>query len=129
MKLTHLFKPVLPVLLTIVASAYPIAAMAADNVATMAGIMLSLQHFPSDADKAALAAIVAGDASAAEKTVANAIAGIQHKVSADDKAALDAIAADENQNDGVRRLAAIVAGVNHVPDADAIAALTALSGG
>jgi hypothetical protein len=102
---------------------------AADNVSTMAGIVLSLQHFPSDADKAALAAIAGGDASAAEKTIAETIAGIQHKASAEGMAALEAIAADESQPGDVRELAAIVAGINHVPSAEAKAALTELAGG
>ena len=100
---------------------------AGDDVTTMAGIALSLQHFPSDADKTALAAITSGDASAAEKAIAQAIAGLQHAVSANDKAALEAIAADDSQPARVRELAGIVARINHVPDADAKAALAKLS--
>jgi len=128
MKLIELFKQSVALATLVIAASYATVALAADNVATMAGIVLSLQHFPSDADKAALAAIVEGDASEAEKTVARAIAGIQHKVSAADKAALDAIAADEAQGDGIRTLAAVVAGLNHVPGADAKAALAELAG-
>jgi len=113
----------------LLATAYAPSARADDNVASMAGIVLSLQHFPSDADKAKLAAIAGGDGSDSVKTVANAIAGINHKVSDADKVALMAIAADEGEPADLRQLAGIVAGVNHVPGAEAKAALAALSGG
>jgi hypothetical protein len=124
-----LSKLAVPILVTVVTGLYPALSLAADNVATMAGIVLSLQHFPSEADKTALAAIVDGDASDAEKTVAAAIAAIQHQVSADDKAALEAIAADEAQPEDLRKLAAIVASVNHMPSAEDKMALTELAGG
>ena len=110
-------------------SFYAPVSLAGDNVATMAGIVLELQHFPSDDAKASLAAIVNGEASDAEKTVAMAIAGIEHKVSDGDRAALAAIAADESQAAALRKLAGIVAGINHVPGAEAKAALQELAGG
>ena len=129
MKPIRSIRMVLPGLVIVLAMLWSPLIHAADNVSTMAGIVLSLQHFPSDADKAALAAIASSDASAAEKTVAEAIAGIQHKASAEGMAALTAIAADESQPGDLRELAAIVAGINHVPSAEAKAALTALTGG
>ena len=113
----------------IISAFQPAQAWADDAVSSMAKIMLSLQHFPSDADKAALAAIVAGDSSDSVKTVASAIAGINHKVSSADQTALMAIAEDESEPADLRQLAGIVAGVNHVPGAEAKAALTALAGG
>ena len=127
MKFLQSFKA-LAVMLVLSASVYSSLSHAGDDVATMAGIVLSLQHFPSDADKEALGAIANGEGSDAEKTVANAIAGIQHQVSADDKTALEAIAAEESQPAGIRELAAIVANINHFPGADAKAALMALAG-
>ncbi|MDH3643176.1 MAG: hypothetical protein OES38_13835 [Gammaproteobacteria bacterium] len=96
-------------------------------VATMANIVIGLQHFPSDADKAALAAIAEGDASSSVKAVARAIANISHKVSADDQATLATIAADESEPAELRELASIVNGVNHVPSAEAVAALQGLA--
>ena len=99
-----------------------------DEVATMADIVLSLAHFPSDADKQALAAIAEGDSSASVKAVASAIAGISHKVSDADKAMLLAIAADDNEPADLRELASIVAGINHMPGDDAKAALAVLAG-
>lgn len=115
------------VLLAVIVGAYAPLSYADDNVATMARIVLSLQHVPSDADKATLAAIANGDSSGSEKTVANAIAGIQHKVSADDKAALDAIAEDASEPADLRELASIVAGINHMPSDEAKAALEKLA--
>lgn len=103
-------------------------AIAGDALATMAKIVGSLQHFPSDADKEALAAIAAAENSESVKTVANAIANISHKVGSTDKAALEAIAANDAESAALRELATIVAGLNHMPSADAKTALAALSG-
>ena len=130
MKFTRSFNlPAMLAVLAVSAGSYAPASFADDNVATMAGVVLSLQHFPSDAAKGTLAAIADGDASDGEKIVATAIAGIQHKVSAGDKAALEAISADESQPADLRRLAGIIAALNHAPSADAKAALMELSGG
>ena len=96
-------------------------------IAKMANIVIGLQHFPSDADKEALAAIAEGDSSDSVKAVASAIANISHKVSADDQATLAAIAADESEPAELRELASIVNGVNHVPSAEAVAALQRLA--
>ena len=108
--------------------AYTPHAFAGDAVATMAKIVSSLQHFPNDADKEALAAISAGEGSESVKAVASAIANIAHKVGGADKAALDAIAADDAEPAALRELATIVAGLNHMPSADAKMAFAALSG-
>lgn len=117
------------VLIVLALGIHPLISHANNSVATMAGIVLSLQHYPSDADKQALAAIAGGDGSPAVKSVAAAIAGIAHKVSDADRATLEAIAADESQPADLRELAGIVAGINHVPSADAKAALAKLAGG
>ena len=109
-------------------AAYTPNAFAGDAVATMAKIVSSLQHFPNDADKEALAAITAGQSSDSVKAVASAIANISHKVGGADKAALEAITADEAEPAALRELATIVAGINHMPSADAKVALAALSG-
>jgi hypothetical protein len=120
-----------PILATLILCSGLLAqpALAGSNaVATMAGIVISLQHFPSDADKTALDAIASGDATDSEKTVARAIAAISHKVSDADKAKLEAIAADGDEPDDLRTLARVVAGINHMPSADDKAALSALMG-
>ena len=51
-----------------------------DAVVTMANIVISLKHFPSDSDKSALAAIGESDSSNGVKAVAQAITGISNFV-------------------------------------------------
>lgn len=115
-------------ILCLLVGGYAPSAFAGDAVSTMAKIVSSLQHFPSDADKAALAEITAGDSQASIKAVASAIAGISHKVSSADNKVLEAIAANDAEPADLRKLAAIVVGVNHIPSADAKTALAALAG-
>lgn len=98
-----------------------------DAVATMANIVISLKHFPSDSDKSALAAIGESDSSDGVKTVAQAIAGISHKVTAADLAKLEALAANDSESDSLRKLASIVSSINHMPSEDAVATLQGLA--
>jgi len=123
-------KPVtrLLTLLLFVASAQSPFLYADAGVAAMARIVLSLQHFPSDADKQALAEITAGESSDSVKVVADAIANISHSVGASEKAALEVIAADPEESANLRDLALIVVGINHMPSAEAKVALGALAG-
>lgn len=100
---------------------------AGDAVTTMANIVIGFKHFPSDADKAALAAITDGDSSDAVKSVAGAIANISHKVTDADKATLEAIIADDDASAPLRELAAIVSSLNHMPSADAVVSLEGLA--
>lgn len=98
-----------------------------DAVATMANIVISLKHFPSDSDKSALAAIGESDSSDGVKTVAQAIAGISHKVTAADLAKLEALAANDSEPDALRELAGIVSSIHHMPSEDAVATLQGLA--
>lgn len=107
--------------------AYAPAAYADDSISTMAKIVIGLKHFPSDADKAALAAIANGDGSADEKAVAQAIANIAHKVTDADKAKLQSVIDGDSASSQLRTLAQVVAGINHVPSADAVASLQGLA--
>ena len=115
-------------ILCLLVGGYAPSAFAGDAVSTMAKIVGSLQHFPNDADKAALAEIIAGDSSASIRAVASAIAGISHKVSSADNKVLEAIAANDAEPADLRKLVTIVIGVNHIPSADAKIALAALAG-
>ncbi|MEE8243903.1 MAG: hypothetical protein V3R27_02825 [Pseudomonadales bacterium] len=114
-------------LLVSVALVHSPATYADEAVTTMANIVIGLKHFPSDADKAALAAIADGDSSDAEKSVASAIANISHKVTDADKATLAAISADDDASAELRKLAMIVGNLNHMPSADAVASLEGLA--
>ncbi|MFP6806662.1 MAG: hypothetical protein VB957_05710 [Pseudomonadales bacterium] len=103
-------------------SMLPQLSFADDNAAvkTIAGILVTLKHFPSADDKTALTAIT-NDAAvgASVKSIAKAVHDLQHKVSATDKTTLDGIASSDPTKD----LADILVGINHIPSADAKAAL------
>ena len=97
-------------------------------VAKMAQIVMSLKHFPSDADKESLSMIINGsDSSEAEVAVAAAIANIEHKVSAADKEKLSAIVADESASAQLRDVASVVLSLNHVPSESDVAKLAKIS--
>lgn len=90
------------------------------NVKAMAGILMNLNHFPSDAEKTQLQAIVSdASASAEEKTVATALLGLQHKVADADKSKLQAIidGKDSKISESLKTIAAALAGLNHTPSA------------
>ena len=99
----------------------------ADPVAAMAGILINLKHFPSDSDKATLAAIAEGESSDDVKAVAHAIANISHQVGDADKAKLAAIIANDAAPGELKSLAAVVNGLNHFPSADAVSTLESLA--
>ena len=99
--------------------------MADDSaIGTMAKIMISLKHFPSDSDKQMLTAIgKSSDSSEAEIAVAAAIANIEHQATAADKEKLSAIVADESTPAELRNLASIILNTMHSPSASEIAKL------
>lgn len=84
-----------------------------NNVETMAGIVMSMNHFPGDAEKNTLNQIATTAQNDAEKTIATAILNIKHAPAPADKAKLELIAADPNAAAAVRDLASIIADFNH----------------
>ncbi len=100
-----------------------------DAIRTMARITMSLNHYPSDEDKAALKAIVdSDDSSEEEASIAMALSNMQHKVSEKDAERLADIVDDETSDAAARQLAGILLGINHAPGADDKAALAKLAG-
>lgn len=91
---------------------------ASDAIKTMAGIMMGLNHYPSDSEKATLQGIVDGNASAAEKACATAMINLQHSATAADKKKLGDIIADDSTPGPVRAMAKIIANLNHMPSGD-----------
>lgn len=90
-----------------------------NNIEAMAGIVMSMNHFPGKAETNTLNQIASTAQSDAEKTIANAILNIKHAPAPADKAKLELIAADPNAAAPVRDLASIVADFNHqVTEAD-----------
>lgn len=107
----------IPVLLALGLAAAPLSLADGGAVKTMAKILVDLNHFPSDADKQKLEAIIEDDASNDnERTVASALLNMQHQVSGDDKAALEALAGDNTADKKLRSLAEVLANVNHAPN-------------
>ena len=99
----------------------------ADNASaqkTIAGVLHNLNHFPSDADKAALMAI-AEDESVGQgyRALAGAVANISHAANAEGKARI--MEADQAPAD-LKTLAGIVASINHMASAEAKATLAAM---
>lgn len=85
-------------------------------IRTMADITMSLNHYPSDAEKETLATIAnSDDSSESEIAVATALSNMKHKVTDDDKEKLNAIVADESNPAELRAVAGILISLNHRP--------------
>ncbi|MDD9889252.1 MAG: hypothetical protein OXU66_16110 [Gammaproteobacteria bacterium] len=106
------------------------AAMAQDAgtaLKTIADIVSSLNHFPSDADKAALAEIQANDSlPQGVRDMANTVANISHSASDEGKEAMARIQANAGAPDSAKELAGIIANISHVASDDAKARLAEL---
>ncbi len=97
-------------------------------IQTMARITMSLNHFPSDDDKAKLKGIIdSDDASEEEADIAMAIANIEHKVLDKDTERLEDIINDESTGADARKLASILLRVNHAPSDEDKSVLAALA--
>jgi len=106
--------------LTVVTSSAQGPATQADgtNVRTMAGILATLNHYPSDTDKKSLQAIVDDKtAGANEKTLAQAMINVQHTVSPADKSKVEAVVKDATASASLKTLASVLVGLNHTPSA------------
>jgi hypothetical protein len=85
-------------------------------VKEMAGIMMHLNHYPDDAEKARLKAIAADMGNTEqERVIATAISNLEHKVAAADADKLRQVTGDMSAPAEVRDLAGIVLGINHKP--------------
>lgn len=104
----------------------------ADNASStteIAGIVASMNHFPSDADKAKLMAISGDDSLAGGvRSMAMAVTNIAHAANAEDKAAMADIAGNAEASDGAKALAGIIGNFNHMASADDKAKLSELFG-
>ena len=115
-------------LLALIATGSPVLAES-DAIRAMASITLNLNHFPSDADKAALSAIIESDDSSEEEaSIAMALMNMQHKVTERDAERLADIVDDDEADANARELAGIVLGINHSASDDDKETLAALAG-
>ena len=99
----------------LMAGAQPALAASA-AVREMAGIMMHLEHYPSDAEKARLNAIAADQGSSAqERVIATAMLNLKHHAAAGDVDKLKMVSGDISAPVEVRELAGIVLSLNHMP--------------
>ena len=97
-------------------------------IQTMARITESLNHFPSDDDKATLEGIInSDDTSDEEADIAMAIANIEHKVIEKDIERLSDLINDDSTGEDARKLAGILLRINHAPSDEDKATLAALA--
>jgi hypothetical protein len=96
----------------------PTRAFETKAVQTSAKILLTLNHFPSDAEKKTLQAIVDDKTTTApERTVAQALINVVHTVTAGDKPKLEALVKAKETPESVRTLANVILTLNHTPSA------------
>jgi len=106
---------VLPVLLW---TAMPIASASDSAISTMAGIVMHLNHYPSDSEKQTLANIIQDEhATAGEKALAGALMRMRHSVQGSDAAALQDLTSNKQASHDERKLAEILLGITHHPSA------------
>ena len=104
-----------------------VALAADDAIGTLARITMSLNHYPSDADKEELNAIIESDETTDEEvTIALAILNMQYTVGAGDAQRLDQLVADDMVEESVKTLAGILLHLNHTPSDEDKALLSAL---
>jgi hypothetical protein len=93
----------------------------------IADIVASINHFPSDADKAALATISGNDSLPQPlRDMAAAVSNISHSANAEGKAVMASIQGNPQAPDTAKSLAGIIAGLNHMPSAEDKATLATL---
>lgn len=95
------------------------ALAASAAVHEMAGIMMHLMHYPSDAEKMKLKAIVDDmNSTSQERVVATAIIDLKHHAAPQDVGKLKMVAGDMSAAPEVRDLAGIVLSISHEPTAE-----------
>ncbi len=94
------------------------ALAASAAVKEMAGIVMHLEHYPSDAGKVKLKGIVDNKGSTEqERVLATAIVNLQHKAAAEDVDKLKKVMGDAAAPAEVKELAGILLNINHKPSA------------
>ena len=95
-----------------------VALAATPAVSDMAGILMHLEHFPSDAEKAKLKDIIANKATTEqERMLAVAITNLKHAVADADKPKLQKLTSDTSAPAEVRDMAGIILNLDHKPSA------------
>ena len=98
----------------------PMLAQESAAVKSMASILVTINHFPNDADKKTLTTLASQTSTTEqEKVLIQAMLGMQHSVAAADKPKVEAVAKDAKASAGVKQIATILASFLHTAsDAD-----------
>lgn len=114
-------KKIIPVFLALpllFAAMTGVAGAGGSAISTIAGIVMHLNHYPSDSEKKALDAIVnSKQATTGEKVLAGALMRMQHQVGGSDAEKLRALANNGNASKQERTLAEVLLGIAHHPSA------------
>jgi len=101
-----------------VAVAHPAVAQESKAVKTIAGILMTVNHFPSDDQKKTLTALAAESTTTAdEKVLIQAVLSMQHSISAADKPKVEAVMKSTTAPAGVKSLATILDHFLHMANA------------
>ena len=113
-------RPISVLLLTAALVAAPIAAQATKPVQAMANVLMTMNHFPTDAQKQSLKQLADDKATTAqERVLLQALLNVQHTLSAADKPKVEALLKDSSATEAVKALATILGKLNHqATDAD-----------
>lgn len=121
--------PVLFLLFLFALVVAPLAAQSTKPVQAMATVLMTMNHFPTDAQKQSLKQLAAEKTTTAqERVLLEALANVQHTLGAADKPKVEALLKDPAATDGVKTLATILGTLNHqATDADKAALKKLLS--
>ena len=108
-------------------SQFSLAQDAGAALKEISDIVVSLNHFPSDADKMKLMAISEnGDLPQGVRDMATAVSTFAHSANAEGKEAMARIIANAEAPDRAKTLAGVIADLNHTASADAKTSLAGL---
>jgi hypothetical protein len=97
-------------------------------VKTVAGILMTVNHFPNDDQKKTLTALAAESTTTAqEKVLIQALLGMQHSINAADKPKVEEVMKDPKAPEGVKTIAGILDKFLHTASAEDKEALKKLS--
>ena len=126
MKLT-LTRKIIAIALIGMFSQFSLAQDAGTALKEIADIVASLNHFPSDGDKATLMAISDNDGlPGGVRAMATAVSSFAHATNDEGKEAMAGIQSNDQAPDRAKALAGIIASLNHTASADAKAELASL---
>jgi hypothetical protein len=94
----------------------PLVAQQSKAVQTMAGMLLTLNHFPNDAQKKTLQQLADDKATTAhERVLLQALMNVQHTLNAADKPKVEALLKDATASESVKTIATVLSKLNHTP--------------